>query len=64
MSTKKPLCQVCGEEAIGMQILGCCPSEVCSGHAEKILAEMKPGERKESGACYFWRYNGERIDGE
>lgn len=50
------ICQICGKPAIGMQILGCCEVIVCEDHAEQVLADMKPGEKKEYGACYFWRY--------
>ncbi|EHQ36368.1 hypothetical protein [Methanoplanus limicola] len=49
-------CEFCGKDAIGIQILGCCKQVVCEEHAEKILKEMKPGERKEWGACYYVRY--------
>jgi len=54
--TSNDLCHVCGKPAIGMQIFGCCPSTVCEDHAEKILLSMKPGEKSEYGACFFWRY--------
>jgi len=56
MSADNSHCQVCGKPAIGMQILGCCQSVVCSEHAEKILVSMVPGERQEWGSCYFWRF--------
>lgn len=52
----KRTCDVCGEEAVGMQILGCCCSTVCEEHAEYHLREMKPGEKKEWGVCYFYRF--------
>jgi hypothetical protein len=52
----KRTCDVCDKEAIGMQILGCCGSTVCEEHAENQLREMKPGEKKEWGACYFYRF--------
>ncbi len=47
-----------------MQILGCVAQEVCEDHAEKMLVEMKPGERKDWGECYFIRYGGEPNGGE
>jgi hypothetical protein len=52
----KRTCDVCGKEAIGIQCLGCCGSTVCKEHAEIQLREMKPGERKEWGICYFYRF--------
>ena len=30
-SIEKKICDVCGREAIGMQILGCCESAILSG---------------------------------
>lgn len=39
-----------------MQTLGCCASTVCEEHAESQLREMKPGEKKEWGICYFVRF--------
>jgi hypothetical protein len=52
----KKTCDVCGKEAIGIQVLGCCASTVCSEHAEKMLKDLNPGEKKPWGACYFERY--------
>ncbi len=52
----KKTCDVCGKEAIGIQVLGCCASTVCSEHAEQMLRELNPGEKKTWGACYFERY--------
>ncbi|HDQ07751.1 MAG TPA: hypothetical protein ENN44_03085 [Methanoculleus sp.] len=59
MNDKRPICEFCGEPAIGVQILGCCKQEVCHRHAEQLLRDMKPGERKEWGVCYFVRYDEE-----
>ncbi|PWR74388.1 hypothetical protein [Methanospirillum lacunae] len=56
MIQENTFCQVCGKPAIGMQILGCCQSVVCSNHAEKTLISMMPGEKQEWGSCYFWRF--------
>jgi len=52
----KKTCDVCGKEAIGIQILGCCSSSVCEEHALAPMRDMKPGEKKEWGGCFFWRY--------
>ena len=52
----KKNCDICGREAIGMQILACCCSTVCSEHAEPMLRELAPGEKKEWGVCYYWRF--------
>jgi hypothetical protein len=52
----KITCDVCGKRAIGIQILGCCCSTVCEEHAEQQLRELKPGEKKEWGVCYFVRF--------
>ncbi|MDD1639403.1 MAG: hypothetical protein LUQ42_04515 [Methanomicrobiales archaeon] len=49
-------CEVCGREAIGLQIMGCCHSFVCEEHAEPMLRELKPGELKEWGVCCFQRF--------
>ena len=52
----KQICDFCGKEAIGIQSLECCYSTVCEEHAESQLCEMKPGEKKEWGVCYFYRF--------
>jgi hypothetical protein len=49
-------CSVCGKEAIGMQIMGCCTAFVCEEHAEPMLRGLKPGEIKEWGICCFQRF--------
>jgi len=49
-------CQICGSPAIGMEILGCCSVILCATHADKTLLSLHPGEKKEFGACYYWRY--------
>jgi hypothetical protein len=56
-------CDVCGKEAIGIQCLGCCAATVCREHAESQLREMNPGEKKEWGACYFYRFEALPHDG-
>lgn len=55
--THNQRCDFCAKKAIGMQILGCVTQNVCEDHAEKMLVEMKPGERKGWGECYFVRYS-------
>ena len=50
------VCDVCGKEAIGMQIMGCCTSVVCEEHAEPMLRGLKPGELKEWGICCYLRF--------
>ena len=57
MTKEIPVCDFCGDAAIGVQILGCCKQEVCYRHAEPQLREMKPGEEKSWGICYFVRYD-------
>jgi len=52
----KKTCDICEKEAIGVQCLGCCSVTVCEDHAEGFLKELKPGEKKEWGACYYYRY--------
>ncbi|MDD1709409.1 MAG: hypothetical protein LUQ37_00700 [Methanoregulaceae archaeon] len=54
--SEERICDVCGKEAIGMQILGCCGSTVCEEHAEQQLRALNPGEKKEWGVCYFYRF--------
>lgn len=49
-------CQVCGNPAIGMEILGCCKMVVCEDHASLYLRNLAPGKKLESGACYYVRY--------
>jgi hypothetical protein len=55
----KRTCDVCGKEAIGIQCLGCCASTVCAEHAEEMLRDLKPGEKKEWGICYYYRFEKE-----
>ncbi len=59
MTKERPVCEFCGEPAIGVQILGCCRQEVCYRHAEQQLRDMKSGEQKEWGICYYVRYDEE-----
>lgn len=53
----KKRCDICGDEAIGIQYLGCCGYAVCEKHADAIMKELLPGEKKEWGACFYWRYD-------
>ena len=55
-SERKPVCDICGKEAMGIKCLGCCSTTVCDEHAESMLRAMKPGEKKEWGICYFHRF--------
>lgn len=49
-------CRFCDKEAIGYQGYGCCSEYVCADHADRFVLDLKPGERKSSGECYFERY--------
>lgn len=54
--TGRPVCEVCGKEAIGIQSLGCCASTVCEEHAEPQLRDARPGETIAWGVCAFKRF--------
>lgn len=49
-------CDICGKTAIGIQAFGCCAVKVCEDHADSRLKDLKPGEKQEWGACFFYRY--------
>jgi hypothetical protein len=49
-------CEYCKKDAIGYQGFGCCAAYVCADHADHLVLELKPGEKKVSGECYFERY--------
>jgi len=53
---KLRVCSLCGKEAIGLQILGCCTYLVCEEHADPMLRKLKPGEIREWGICCFQRF--------
>jgi hypothetical protein len=53
----RPVCEVCGKEAIGVQSLGCCAAIVCAEHAEPALRDAKPGEMVISECCVFRRFD-------
>jgi hypothetical protein len=55
MIAKNP-CAYCGRESIGIQIYGCCSVTVCADHADEELKSMAPGERRDRGACYLYRF--------
>ncbi|MDD1686383.1 hypothetical protein [Methanoregula sp.] len=55
--TEKRTCDKCGKEAIGFQSIGCCFAYVCQDHAESLLLDLKPGEKKSSGECYVERFD-------
>jgi len=50
-------CAVCGNPAIGTQVMGCCAAEVCAAHAHPTLLDLKPGESRAEGDCYFRGYS-------
>jgi hypothetical protein len=56
-------CEVCGREAIGLQIMGCCTSVVCEEHAEPMLRGFQPGEIREWGICCFQRFDDQDPEG-
>ena len=53
---EKPTCEYCGKDAIGFQSLEGGFEYVCQDHAHSLLLELKPGEKKSFGVCYFERY--------
>lgn len=53
---KKPKCEFCEKEAIGIQSLGCCVSPVCQDHADSSLLALKPGEKQAYDYCYLERF--------
>ena len=61
--TERPVCEVCGKEAIGIQSLGCCASTVCEEHAEPQLRDAKPGETISWGVCAFHRFEADSGEG-
>ncbi|NLX48820.1 MAG: hypothetical protein GXY82_02875 [Methanospirillum sp.] len=54
---KRPLCEICGKEAIGIQSLGCCASVVCADHADPTLRDAAPGETIVGECCTFLRFD-------
>jgi hypothetical protein len=54
--SKREKCEYCDKEAIGYQGFGCCSAYVCADHADKLVLDLKPGERKVSGECVFERF--------
>lgn len=55
-NSKGEKCDLCGRPAVGFQVMGCCGYHVCEDHADPHLRDLKPGEKLEWGACFFWRY--------
>jgi hypothetical protein len=53
---RRPPCEVCGREAIGLQSLGCCTAIVCEEHAERALRDARPGETIVGEACVYRRF--------
>lgn len=56
-SSKKILCERCGNEAIGFQSLEGSFEYVCKEHADSSLLSLKPGEKKVYGVCVYERYS-------
>jgi hypothetical protein len=54
---EKHTCDRCGKEAIGLQSLEGGFEYVCLEHADSLLRELKPGEKKVYGACVLERYS-------
>ncbi|OPX72950.1 MAG: hypothetical protein A4E38_00330 [Methanoregulaceae archaeon PtaB.Bin108] len=54
---KKPRCEYCEKDAIGIQSLGTCVSLVCRDHADSHLLALKPGEKQAYDYCYFERFD-------
>jgi hypothetical protein len=52
----KKRCDRCGKDAIGLQSLEGMFEYVCGEHADSLLLELKPGEKKIYGVCVFERY--------
>jgi hypothetical protein len=50
-------CVYCDKEAIGYQGFGCGAAYVCADHADKVVLDLRPGERKISGDCIFLRFS-------
>ena len=49
-------CDKCGKDAIGFQGFGCSAAFVCADHADRILLDLKPGQRKICSQCVYERY--------
>lgn len=60
---EKPVCEVCGKEAIGIQSLGCCADTVCWDHAEPALRDAKPGEMIVAEFCCYHRFGASSREG-
>ncbi len=61
---ERPVCDICGKEAIGIQSLGCCAATVCAEHAESALRDAKPGEMVVWDACCFRRFEASPAEGD
>jgi len=53
---EKKKCEYCDKEAIGFQSLEGSFAWVCRDHADSLLLELKPGEKKVYGVCVLERY--------
>ena len=54
---KKPKCEFCEKDAIGIQSLGSCVSSVCADHADSSLLALRPGEKQAYDYCYLERFD-------
>jgi hypothetical protein len=57
MVVEKKKCEYCEKDAIGYQGYGCCAAYVCLDHADRLVLDLKPGEKLASGECYFERFD-------
>jgi hypothetical protein len=55
--TGRMKCVYCGKDAIGYQGFGCGSAYVCADHADTSVLDLKAGEKKISGDCYFERFS-------
>lgn len=53
---EKIKCEHCDKDAIGYQGFGCCAEYVCPDHASSFVLDLKSGEKRVSGECYFERF--------
>jgi len=54
---EKQKCEYCGKDAIGFQSLEGSFAYVCKDHADSLLLDLKPGEKKVFGVCVLERYS-------
>jgi hypothetical protein len=54
---KKPQCERCQKDAIGIQSFGYCVNYFCEDHADTLLLALKPGEKQAYEYCYLERFD-------